>query len=273
MAAQLDIGRTLERILAVYRERAGVLIPLALLLFIPAALLQALAYEGLGYALLVTLLATAVATVATYLYEGMVVQSVRDLEDGVRDHTIGGLARSVLPVLVPVIVASFIAGIGITLGFLLLIVPGLILLTLWALVVPVLVIERPGVLDAFGRSHRLVRGNALHVFAVLVALFLIQLVVTFVFSLVLIAVLGISLGSAVASLVVNTLLVPAIGIAVTVLYLELNRLEHEPAAAGAPAPEAQAPSHAGESSPARQSPEQQSPSGSPPAAAEPPPGR
>jgi hypothetical protein len=220
----LDIGRTLERILAVYREQAGVLIPLALLVFVPAALLLALVYSALGYGLLVSLLYTAIATIATYLYEGMVVQSVRDLEDGVRDLTIGGLVRSVLPVLAPVIVASILAGLGITLGFLLLVVPGLILLTLWAVVVPVIVIERPGVLDAFGRSMRLVRPSAIHVFAVLAVLVLVQLVVSFVLVLVLVAALGIVVGSAVASLVVNTVLAPAVGIAVTVVYLELRRL-------------------------------------------------
>jgi hypothetical protein len=232
----LDIGRTLERILAVYREQAGVLIPLALVVFVPVALLQALVYSALGYGLLVSLLYTAIATIATYLYEGMVVQSVRDLEDGVRDLRIGGLVRSVLPVLAPVMVASILAGVGIALGFLLLVVPGLILLTLWAVVVPVIVIERPGVLEAFGRSTRLVRPSAIHVFAVLAVLVLVQLVISFVLVLVLVAALGIVTGSAVGSLVVNALLAPAVGIAVTVVYLELRRLGDDSAAATSPVP-------------------------------------
>lgn len=290
----INIGSTLERILAVYREQAGVLIPLALILFIPAALLQALAYEGLGYGLLITLLITAISTIATYLYEGMVVQSVRDLEDGVRDHTMGTLARSVVPVLAPVIGASILAGFGIAIGFLLLIVPGLILLTLWAVVVPVLVIERPGLFDAFGRSQRLVRHSALQVFAVLVVLVLIQAVVSFVLALLLVAALGISIGTAVAALVVNTLLAPVIGIAVTVLYLELIRIDAATAAPGgspvataarsepvtqqqpapaAPAPDREAPT--GQPAPGPQpSPGPQSPpAGSPPPQGEPPPRR
>ena len=38
----------------------------------------------------------------------------------------------------------------------LLIVPGLILLTIWAVIAPVIVVERSGVIDAFRRSRELV---------------------------------------------------------------------------------------------------------------------
>jgi hypothetical protein len=59
-----------------------------------------------------------------------------------------------------------------------LIVPGLILLTLWAVVVPVTVLERPGVFAAFGRSRELVRGNGWPVFGVIVIVFLAVLVIS-----------------------------------------------------------------------------------------------
>lgn len=246
--AHLDIGRTLERMLAVYREQAGVLIPLALLVFIPATLLQALVYGTLGYGLIVSVLVAIVVTIAVYLYEGMVVQSVHDLEDGVRDLTMSALARSVRPVLLPVIAASLVAGVGVSIGLALLIVPGLILLTLWAVVIPVIVIERLGVIDAFGRSQRLVRASALQVFAVLVVLFLVQLALTFVFSLIFVSAFGIVTGFSISNLVVNTLVAPLFGIAVTVVYLELRRLEDESTAAAA-APPGGAPPTEGERTP------------------------
>jgi len=43
---------------------------------------------------------------------------------------------------------SILAALGIGIGFVLLIVPGLVLLTLWSVVAPVAVIERPGVFSA-----------------------------------------------------------------------------------------------------------------------------
>jgi hypothetical protein len=48
----------------------------------------------------------------------------------------------------------------------LLIVPGLILLTIWAVIAPVIVIEQTGALDAFGRSRALVRGYGWTVFGI-----------------------------------------------------------------------------------------------------------
>ena len=56
---------------------------------------------------------------------------------------------------------------------LLLIIPGLILLTIWAVFAPAIVIERIRVIDAFGRSRELVRGNGWPVFGVIIVAFLI----------------------------------------------------------------------------------------------------
>ena len=80
----------------------------------------------------------------------MVVEAAQDILDGRRDHTVGSLLRSVTPVIGALIVAGILAGIAIGIGLLLLIVPGLFLLTIWAVIAPVIVIERSG-------RHRLVR--------------------------------------------------------------------------------------------------------------------
>src|ERR1700748_158962 len=75
-----------------------------------------------------------------------------------------------------VALASILASIGITIGFILIIVPGLILLTFWSLIVPEIVIGGSGALDAFSRSWRTVRGYAWRVFGTLVAVWLILFV-------------------------------------------------------------------------------------------------
>ena len=62
----------------------------------------------------------------------------------------------------------------------LLIVPGLFLLTIWSVVAPVVVIERPGVFAAFGRSRELVRGYGWQVFGVIVVVILIAIVVAII---------------------------------------------------------------------------------------------
>jgi hypothetical protein len=108
---------------------------------------------------------------------------------------------------------------------LLLIVPGLYLLTIWAVVVPAIVIDGHGIGYAFGRSRKLVRGSRWRVFGVIVVLIFIQLSVGFSLQ----AIAGDSFaGYAIVDLIVNVLIVPLNAIGVTVLYAELRRLKGEP---------------------------------------------
>ena len=64
------------------------------------------------------------------------------------------------PAILPLIGFGILFGIGVAIGFVLLIVPGLILLTFWSVGAPAIVVERLGAIDAFGRSWHLVRGDA-----------------------------------------------------------------------------------------------------------------
>jgi hypothetical protein len=239
MNAKLDTARVFERIFQVYGEQFTLLIPAALVLFIPVAIINGLVLAGGGG--LAFLISAAVSLIATYWYQGMVVEAVRDILDGRRDQTVGGLFSAASPFIGPLIGAGILAGIGIVIGLILLIVPGLFLLTIWAVIVPVIVIEHTGVMASFGRSRALVRGNGWQVFGVIVVLFLLQLVVGGLLS-----ALGGSLsddsfaGYAVADLIGRVLIVPLGAIAATIMFVELRRQKGEPLAeetAGAPAAE------------------------------------
>src|SRR3954451_16568559 len=175
MNQKLDVGGVFQRIFDVYKSQFGLLIPAALILFLPVAILNGLIATGGG--ILAVLLASVIATVATFWYQGMVVEATEDILDGRRDHTIGSLFSSVSPVVLPLVGAGILAGIGIGIGFILLVVPGLFLLTIWAVVAPAIVSERVGVFQAFGRSREFVRGHGWQVFGVIVVLFLLQIVV------------------------------------------------------------------------------------------------
>lgn len=58
----------------------------------------------------------------------------------------------------PLIALAILTSLGVMLGFLLLIVPGIILALMWAVATPALVMEDIGVVDAFGRSRFLTKG-------------------------------------------------------------------------------------------------------------------
>jgi len=67
---------------------------------------------------------------------------------------------------------------GVWLGFILLVVPGLILMTMWSLCIPVLVSGEAGVMGSFGRSRALTKGARLKIFALLLLLMVIYYALT-----------------------------------------------------------------------------------------------
>ncbi|MDO9407326.1 hypothetical protein [Patulibacter sp.] len=160
------VGRAIE----IFRAHAAVLFPVALIF----ALIQAMVTIALADTSAAAI-ALGVSLVTSVFFQGMVVTFVRDVEAGLPPGTepsVGTLFRSVSPVAGPLLLVSLLAGLGIGVGFVLLIVPGLILLTIWAVVAPVVVLERTGVLASFGRSQELVRGSGWPVFGTLVLMVL-----------------------------------------------------------------------------------------------------
>jgi hypothetical protein len=221
----LSPGSVIGRAWRIYRDQAGVLLPVALGVFALQAVL-ALVLTGV-----LAGIAGLLALVLTVFYQGMVVQLVRDVQDGRRDASVGDLFRSVAPVFWPLLAVAILFGLSVGIGFVLLIVPGLFLLTIWSVAAPVTVIEQPAILRAFGRSRELVRGYGWPVFGVIVLVFLVSIAVSIVAGLVA-APLGDG-GRTVVQWVVNTLLAPLAALTSAVLYLTLREVRGETPAGGA----------------------------------------
>jgi hypothetical protein len=232
---KLSVGDTLSRTFSIYRDQAGVLLPVAFWLFLAVAILEAALGESLA------ILAVALLTlVLTFLYQGMVVGLVRDVQDGRRDNSIKELVLSVLPVLMPLIGAGILTAIGIIFGFILLVVPGLFLLTIWAVTAPVIVVERRGVFDSLGRSRQLVRGNGWPVLGAFLLAILISIVASIALSAVGNALSDTTIMDAVFYALSSTVTAPIEGLVASVLYFRLLELQSPPASdssASAAAPE------------------------------------
>jgi hypothetical protein len=256
MTRKLEVGTVLSRVFETYRDQIGLLIPAALIVFVPVAILNGLILTGGGIGL--ALLASLIGTVATYWYQGMVVEAARDvIVDGKRDHTVGSLFGSVSPVILPLIAAGILAGIGVAIGLVLLIVPGLILLTMWAVIAPAIVIDRAGVFDAFGRSSRLTKGNRWPVFGVIVIIFLLN----FVLGAIVQSILGGATddsfaGYAIADLIVRVFVAPISALAAAVMFFELKEAHGEGLATGAAVPPVATPPAAGPGAPGPEAPQQ-----------------
>jgi len=224
----VSVGETLRETFATYRDQAGVLLPVAFWLFLVVEIAELLAGDN---ELLVFLIGTVIGLTVIFLYEGMVVALVRDLREGRRDHSVGDLMRSVLPVLGRLVGAGLLVVTASTFALLLLIAPGLYLFAIWAVAAPVIVIERLGVTDSLGRSRQLVRGNGWPVLGAVVLAFLIGAAVS----------LGLGLGAkaivegeiieAVFSTLAATITAPIEALVAAVLYFRLIEIEQrEPAA-------------------------------------------
>ena len=220
MEQRLDVGGVIRRVWSIYVEQASVLMPAAAVVFVASGIVAALlAASGSLFGVLV---AEIIVIVAGMLFTAMVVELVSDVEDGGRDFSSGQLLRAATPVLGQLIMVALVAGVAIVIGLFLLIVPGLILITVWSVFVPVIVLERAPGLGSLARSRELVRGNGWQVFGVLLVLFVLVGLLT-----VLIDSAAASAGTGagiVARVVLGVLTAPFSALAAAVLYFDLRRL-------------------------------------------------
>jgi hypothetical protein len=217
MNRSIDIGSVISRTFQIYADQASVLLPAAAVVFVAVGVISALLVV---IAPILSIVAFIVILVGTTLFTGMVVELVADVQDGRRDATVGQLVAAARPVIGQLILVGIVAGIATAIGFVLIIVPGLILITIWAVFAPVIVLERPPGLGALGRSRELVRGNGWQVFGVIVVLVIGVGIVSAI-----IEAIAASGGTGVAIVVrviVQILTAPLAALAASVLYFELR---------------------------------------------------
>lgn len=160
-----------------------------------------------------------VSLVLDLFFTGAVVNLVKDLEDGRRDEELSALFAGVTPVFWALLGVSILAAIGIGIGLVLVLIPGLILITIWAVVIPVCVLERPGVFASFGRSRALVRGHGWPVFGTILIAWLIAVGIA-IAGAVIAAPLGDG-GRSIVSWVITALTMPLSALVMSVLYFRL----------------------------------------------------
>ncbi len=222
-SAPIDVGAVIRTVFRIYVDEASVLMPASAVVFVITGIVTRL-IAATGSSGLV-LLALIIDLVASTLFTGMVVELVAGLQSGRRQFKAAQLLRAVMPVIGQLVLVAIVAGVLEGIGFALLIVPGLILLTIWSVVAPVVVVESPGGLRALRRSRALVRGSGWQVFGVLVVLLIGVLVVS-------LAIEGLA-GSAsataglIVSVIVGILAAPISALAEAVLYFELRDRERE----------------------------------------------
>jgi hypothetical protein len=203
---------------SMYKAHAAHLLAIAFVIYVAAAVVAALLSLAGVFG---SLLGSVVELFAAFLLQATLIKAVQDVRDGRADLSIGETVSAATPYIWSVAAAAILAGIAITIGLALIIVPGLWLITIWAVIIPVIVIERSGALASFGRSRQLVRGHGWHVFGTLVLVFVILLVVEFILGLIF-AALPLVLRSGLGTVISGTLVAPFLAVVVTLIYYRLT---------------------------------------------------
>lgn len=234
-AKRIAVGEVINEVFSLYGRNLLAVIGSAIAVFVVVGVATGLLESEGGIVLGV--IAAIIQLAGHALYTGFVVRLVQDVRDGRRDHTVGDLFSATAPSIGALIAFGILFGIGVGIGLVLLIIPGLILLTMWSVGAPAIVVEGAGAFHAFGRSWQLVRGEAWSVFWTLVVVLLIVIAV------------GVALGAiataisdgatVVAAVISNVLTAPVFALAVSVMFFDLGGGANEPrpqAAAATPSP-------------------------------------
>jgi hypothetical protein len=223
------LSGVLDEAWRMYKAHAMHLLTIAFVIYLAAAVIAAL--FALAGGTVGALLGSLVSIVAAFLLQATLVKAVQDVRDGRVDLSFGETVRAATPYLGAVAGVSILAGIAITIGLILLIVPGLYLITIWAVIVPVIVLEQSGVMASFGRSQQLVKGRGWHVFWTLVLTWLILLAVNLILGLIFTA-LPDALGRGLSSVISGTIVAPFIALVVTLVYYRLSADTQAPSVPG-----------------------------------------
>jgi len=227
----LEIKGVLRETWALYRDLFVRSVAVGLAVFAVLGVLDAT--PGSGEPNILLLFAALVLPVAgTVLVQGALVNAVDDERKQRPRRSVRSLLADVQPRFGALLGVSVLTGLGVGLGLLFLVVPGVILFTRWSLSVPVVMLEGLSPRAAMRRSSELVRGRWWSVFCVLLNVGLRTLVGAIVLRFALFFVLGRSHGTLALWLggtLASALATPYAAHAMSVVYYRLTATETPPA--------------------------------------------
>lgn len=223
MPGRLDPGEVLSTAFRAYRRTFSSLLTISFIFAIPNGLLGTI-LQGQVPTIVGYPLRSAIYYAFVAIFTAVVLEVAIRRQERPRRASRGSLLSALGPVFGSVVIAGGLYGAGVAVGLALVIVPGLFLLTVWALCVPVVVVERRSATASLGRSQMLVRGNGWQVFAVIALLVVVEIAAQVAFAGLLFSALGLA-GGVIGAIVAATLLQPLEGLARSIMYFELLRLD------------------------------------------------
>jgi hypothetical protein len=241
----VSAGAVIGQAWELYKAHFRHLVSISLIVYTLVALLTLVLIVLLGD--LGGFIAGFVTLAGVYWLQGALVIAIEDIRDGKADLSvretlervrprINTLSIAALLITVALVISAFI----IFIGFILFIIPGLLLLVgflfllvRWLLVVPIIMLERRGVIAALDRSSELVKGHGWSVLWVIALTVVILIGVGIAISIAL-SPLNNDIQAPIGNLVSSTLTAPFVALAWTLTYFALRDVKQvEPASIAA----------------------------------------
>lgn len=171
-----DFGRTFTRIFHLIRDTMGSVGMFTLAISILSGVVNAVLYSQLSnigpnpdaiFQSPIYWFSTIFGLLAGLVGWGGAIAGMLASASGIKPD-IGLCLRAGLAHFLPVLALFVLWMLGVMIGWILLIVPGLILITMWSVSLPALIAGDSGVFGSFGRSRYLTKGSRWPIFALLV---------------------------------------------------------------------------------------------------------
>ncbi len=244
-----SVSQTIDAVFKIYLDRFVPLVTIALVVTAPVLVLQGIVNIGLVEAIESTdseaitefpdiwrvisprdvttsIILAVLGWIATALASGATIVVVADAYLGRSTAWQDALRRTVIH-LGPLLLGSLLFALGVVAGFLMLIVPGIILAVGWGVFGPAVVIENLRGSAALGRSWRLTRGRRWPVLGALLVVFIIVTVISSVIASALTDSDDYTVYDVLVNVGINGLTAPLTAATAGVLYIEL-RARNEP---------------------------------------------
>ena len=225
--AKLDIGRVLSNTFGVISRNPLVFLGLSFLIVgIPNALIQffqgssdleATAFSSPGAVLGTATGSIVVMFFSILLQATLIVATVKDLNG--QQFNLGDCVNKAVSKLLPLLGLGLLVSLGIVVGMIFLIVPGIILALMWMVATPVLMTEDLGVVDALKRSANLTSGSKWLLFLLFIIFAIAGAIIAAIGGL--LSLFG-STGLIIVALLVNTITGALQGAGVASVYVDLR---------------------------------------------------
>lgn len=220
-ATEFTVGSVLSRTMSTLLKNPALFIGLAFIALIPGVILTII----LPMTQASNAITNIVDNILALVIEGAIAYGVFQVLRG-QPASIGSAFSNGMNRVGTLIGLAIATGLLIGIGMVLFIVPGVILMCIWAVVIPVCVVEKKGLGECMSRSAELTKGYRLKIFG----LFLLVGIVIFVLAIIVVAIAtAISAGSVIvmAILMLIVLLIPQAfnNVMIAIIYYDLRAVK------------------------------------------------